>query len=124
MELIKLINLDTKIKKIYNYLVELLKQKGLFDNSLEVQVLNVSCQIYQYQRLINAFVGTDSVIEPTKTEKGYKYQRNPITTDLINLSESLRKNLRELGLSLESKVTGVSNTDPLSNLINEMNNIE
>ena len=44
MELIKLINLDTKIKKIYNYLVELLKQKGLFDNSLEVQVLNVSCQ--------------------------------------------------------------------------------
>lgn len=124
MELIKLINLDTKIKKIYNYLVDLLKQKGLFDNSLEVQVLNVSCQIYQYQRLINAFVGTDSVIEPTKTEKGYKYQRNPITTDLINLSESLRKNLRELGLSLESKVTGVSNTDPLSNLINEMNNIE
>ena len=124
MELIKLINLDTKIKKIYNYLVELLKQKGLFDNSLEVQVLNVSCQIYQYQRLINAFVGTDSVIEPTKTEKGYKYQRNPITTDLINLSESLRKNLRDLGLSLESKVTGVGNTDPLSNLINEMNNIE
>jgi phage terminase small subunit len=124
MELIKLINLDTKIKKIYNYLVDLLKQKGLFDNSLEVQVLNVSCQIYQYQRLINAFVDTNSVVEPTKTEKGYKYQRNPITTDLINLSESLRKNLRELGLSLESKVTGVSNTDPLSNLINEMNNIE
>lgn len=124
MDLIKLINLDNKIKKIYNYLVDLLKQKGLFDNSLEVQILNVSCQIYQYQKLINAFVGTDSVIEPTKTEKGYKYSRNPLTTDLINLSESLRKNLRELGLSLESKVTGMSNTDPLSNLINEMNNIE
>jgi len=124
MDLIKLINLDTKIKKIYNYLVELLKQKGLFDNSLEVQVLNVSCQIYQYQKLINAFVGTESVVEPTKTEKGYKYQRNPLTTDLINLSESLRKNLRELGLSLESKVTGMSNTDPLSNLIESMNNIE
>ena len=124
MDLIKLINLDNKIKKIYNYLVDLLKQKGVFDNSLEVQILNVSCQIYQYQKLINAFVGTDSVIEPTKTEKGYKYSRNPLTTDLINLSESLRKNLRELGLSLESKVTGMSNTDPLSNLINEMNNIE
>jgi len=124
MDLIKLINLDTKIKKIYNYLVELLKQKGLFDNSLEVQVLNVSCQIYQYQKLINAFVGTESVVEPTKTEKGYKYQRNPLTTDLINLSESLRKNLRELGLTLESKVTGMSNTDPLSNLIESMNNIE
>lgn len=124
MELIKLINLDTKIKKIYNYLVDLLKQKGLFDNSLEVQVLNVSCQIYQYQRLINAFVETNAVVEPTKTDKGYKYTRNPITTDLINLSESLRKNLRELGLSLESKVTGMSNTDPLSNLINEMNNLE
>ena len=64
------------------------------------------------------------VVEPTKTEKGYKYQRNPLTTDLINLSESLRKNLRELGLSLESKVTGMSNTDPLSNLIESMNNIE
>ena len=124
MELIKLINLDTKIKKIYNYLVDLLKQKGLFDNSLEVQVLNVSCQIYQYQRLINAFVDTNSVVEPTKTEKGYKYQRNPITTDLINLSESLRKNLRELGLSLESKVTGMSNNDPLSNLINELQSVE
>ena len=124
MDLIKLINLDTKIKKIYNYLVDLLKQKGLFDNSLEVQVLNVSCQIYQYQKLINAFVGTESVVEPTKTEKGYKYQRNPLTTDLINLSESLRKNLRELGLSLESKVTGMSNTDPLSNLINELQQVE
>lgn len=124
MELIKLVNLDNKIKKIYNYLVDLLKQKGLFDNSLEVQVLNVSCQIYQYQKLINAFVQTDSVTEQIKTEKGYKYQRNPITTDLINLSESLRKNLRELGLSLESKVTGMSNTDPLTNLINELQNVE
>lgn len=124
MELIKLINLDSKIKKIYNYLVELLKSKGLFDNSLEVQVLNVSCQIFQYQKLINAFTQTDSVVDQVKTEKGYKYQRNPLTTDLINLSESLRKNLRELGLSLESKVTGMSSTDPLSNLIEEMNNIE
>lgn len=124
MDLIKLINLDNKIKKIYNYLVDLLKQKGLFDNSLEVQILNVSCQIYQYQKLINAFVETNSVVDPVKTEKGYKYQRNPLTTDLINLSESLRKNLRELGLSLESKVTGVSNTDPLSNLINELQNVE
>ena len=124
MELIKLVNLDNKIKKIYNYLVDLLKQKGLFDNSLEVQVLNVSCQIYQYQKLINAFVQTDSVTEQIKTEKGYKYQRNPITTDLINLSESLRKNLRVVGLSLESKVTGMSNTDPLTNLINELQNVE
>lgn len=28
MELIKLINLDKKIKKIYDYLVDILKQKG------------------------------------------------------------------------------------------------
>ena len=38
MELIKLINLDKKIKKIYDYLVDILKQKGLYDNSLDVQI--------------------------------------------------------------------------------------
>lgn len=124
MELIKVISLDGKIKKIYNYLVELMKDKGLFDNSLEIQIMNVSCQIFQLQKLINAFVHTDSTAEPLKTDKGYKYQRNPITSDIVNLSESLRKNLRELGLSLESKVGAVSNTDPLSNLIESMNNIE
>ncbi len=122
MELIKLINLDKKIKKIYDYLVEILKQKGLYDNSLDVQILNVSSQIFQFQKLTNALVQMD--ITPVRTENSYKYQRNPITADLVNLSESLRKNLKELGLSLNSEIKGMNTTDPLSNLINELQNIE
>ena len=94
MELIKLINLDKKIKKIYDYLVDILKQKGLYDNSLDVQILNVSSQIFQFQKLTNALVQMD--ITPVRTENSYKYQRNPITADLVNLSESLRKNLKEI----------------------------
>lgn len=122
MELIKLINLDKKIKKIYDYLVDILKQKGLYDNSLDVQILNVSSQIFQFQKLTNALVQMD--ITPVRTENSYKYQRNPITADLVNLSESLRKNLKELGLSLNSEIKGMNTTDPLSNLINELQNIE
>lgn len=122
MELIKLINLDKKIKKIYDYLVDILKQKGLYDNSLDVQILNVSSQIFQFQKLTNALVLMD--ITPVRTENSYKYQRNPITADLVNLSESLRKNLKELGLSLNSEIKGMNTTDPLSNLINELQNIE
>ena len=79
MDLIKLINLDTKIKKIYNYLVELLKQKGLFDNSLEVQVLNVSCQIYQYQKLINAFVNNFMIA--ANREKSGKIEAGLLTSE-------------------------------------------
>ena len=63
-------------------------------------------------------------ITPVRTENSYKYQRNPITADLVNLSESLRKNLKELGLSLNSEIKGMNTTDPLSNLINELQNIE
>lgn len=122
MELIKLINLDKKIKKIYEYLVEILRQKGLYDNSLDVQILNVSSQIFQFQKLTNALVQMD--VTPVRTENSYKYQRNPITSDLVNLSESLRKNLKELGLSLNSDIKGMATNDPLANLINEMNNIE
>mgnify|MGYP003294496191 CR=1 FL=1 len=61
---------------------------------------------------------------PFDKENSYKYQRNPITADLVNLSESLRKNLKELGLSLNSEIKGMNTTDPLSNLINELQNIE
>lgn len=125
MEFISLIKLDRNIKKIYVYLVDLLKEKGLYDTSLDIMIFNIAAQIYQYNKLLNSFVESDSIIaNAVRGKEGHSYKKNPLLADLVNLSESLRKNLREIGLTLESKVTAVQDTDPLSNLISAMNNID
>ena len=107
-----------------NYLTELLTEKGLYDSSLDIQIFNVACLLFQYNKLVNTFVTESTIVEQSVRGGGVSKKKNPILNELVNCSESLRKNLKELGLSLDAKVTAVADTDPLSNLISAMNNID
>ncbi len=123
MEFINLIKLDKNVKKIYQYIVELMTTKGLYDSSLDIQIFNVATLIYQYNKLVNAFVEEGAIVSNDVRGGGQSKKKNPLLADMVAVSESLRKNLKELGLSLDAKVTAVQDTDPLNKLINEMNNI-
>ena len=105
-------------------MTELLTEKGLYDSSLDIQIFNVACLLFQYNKLVNTFVTESTIVEQSVRGGGVSKKKNPILNELVNCSESLRKNLKELGLSLDAKVTAVADTDPLSNLINDMNNID
>lgn len=124
MDFISLIKLDKNIKKIYTYLVELMEIKGIYDSSLDIQIFNVAAQIYQYSKLVNSFVEESAIIQQDVRGGGTSKKKNPLLADLVSLSESLRKNLKELGLSLDSKVTAVQDNDPLSKMIDAMNKID
>lgn len=123
MDFISLIRLDKNIKRIYTYMVELMETKGIYDSSLDIQIFNVSAQIYQYSKLVNSFVEETAIVQQDVRGGGTSRKKNPLLADLVALSESLRKNLKELGLSLDSKVTAVQDNDPLSKMIDAMNNI-
>ena len=112
------------LKKIYTYLVELMEIKGIYDSSLDIQIFNVSAQIYQYSKLVNSFVEEAAIVQQDVRGGGTSKKKNPLLADLVALSESLRKNLKELGLSLDSKVTAVQDNDPLSKMIDAMNKID
>lgn len=124
MNLLNILKIDKNIRKLINYLTELLTEKGLYDSSLDIQIFNVACLLFQYNKLVNTFVTESTIIEQDVRGGGTSRKKNPILNELVNCSESLRKNLKELGLSLDAKVTAVADTDPLSNLISAMNNID
>ena len=121
--LISILSVPKPIKKIVNYLTEILKEKQLYDTSLDVQIFNVSSQIYQYNKLMNSFVDEDAIIDNDVRGGGTSRKKNPLLQDLVSISESLRKNLKELGLSLDAKVSAAGDNNPLNNLIQKMNEI-
>lgn len=123
MNLVDIIKVDKRIKKMYQYLVDLMTEKGLYDNSLDFQILNTTGLIIQYEKLITALLSEDVFVINSVGGGGTAKKKNPILSDMVNCSESLRKNLKELGLSLDSKVSGISDNDPLSQLMNKMNNL-
>ena len=124
MDFINIIKIDKNVKKIYTYVVELMTKKGLYDNSLDIQIFNVSTLIFQYNKLISAFVDEGAIVENDVRGGGYAKKKNPLLADLVNLSEALRKNLKELGLSLDSKVTAVQDNDPMAKLMNAIGDIK
>lgn len=121
--LISILSVPKPIKKIVNYLTEILKEKQIYDTSLDVQIFNVSSQIYQYNKLMNSFVDEDAIIDNDVRGGGTSRKKNPLLQDLVSISESLRKNLKELGLSLDAKVSAAGDNNPLNNLIQKMNDI-
>lgn len=125
MNLLNVLKIDKNIRKLITYLTELLTEKGLYDSSLDIQIFNVACLLFQYNKLVNTFVNSETIVaNAVRGQQERSYKKNPILNELVNCSESLRKNLKELGLSLDAKVTAMQDTDPLSNLISAMNNID
>lgn len=118
--LLSVLSLPEDIKKVFSYLQSLLEEKGLYDSSLDLQIMNLSSQIIQYNKVIAAFISG-----PTTFVKGQdEIRKNPLMTDSVLLSNSIRNNLKSLGLTLGEKVSGVTKNNPLGNLINKLNEID
>ena len=74
---------------------------------------------------MNAYIESDSIIaNGVRGTDNLAYRKNPLLNDMTNVSESLRKNLKSLGLNFDATVKGVDDKNPLANMINEMNAID
>lgn len=117
------LKVNKDVKKISNYIVSILKEKGLYDDSLDIQIFSSACQVYQLNKLMNAYIESTAIIENSVRGGGSSYKKNPLINDLTNVSESLRKNLKALGITYDAKVMGVTDNDPLKNMIDNINSI-
>ena len=63
MNLLNILKIDKNIRKLITYLTELLTEKGLYDSSLDIQIFNVACLLFQYNKLVNTFVTESTIIE-------------------------------------------------------------
>lgn len=104
-------------KEIYDiciYLKELLTEQALYVKSMDVQILNVAVQMWVYSNLITKMISGEEMI-PVRA----------ITT----ASESFRRALQSLGLTVTDKKSGIRKEDaegnnPLEDMIMAMNSTE
>ena len=127
MDIFSIMQLPDEVKNTIKYLQTLLEEKGLYDSSLDFQLMNVGSQIVQYQKIITDFLNSTSIVKnPVRGQVDLYQRKNPLLADSINLSKSIRQNLKALGLVLDEKANAnlVSKSNPLGNLINKLNDID
>jgi hypothetical protein len=127
MNIFSIMQLPKEIENTINYLQQLLEEKGLYDSSLDFQIMNVASQIVQYNKIITDFLASTSIVKnPVRGQVDLYQRKNPLLADSINLSNSIRQNLKALGLVLDEKANAnlVSKSNPLGNLINKLNDID
>ena len=126
MNFLSVINLPKETKKVVKYLQDLLEEKGLYDSSLDLQIMNVACQICQYNKVITDFLASTSIVmnPVTRTNGQEAAKKNPLLADSVNLSNSIRQNLKALGLTLGEKASGLTKNNPLGSLISKLNEID
>lgn len=127
MDIFSIMQLPDEVKNTIKYLQTLLEEKGLYDSSLDFQLMNVGSQIVQYQKIITDFLNSTSIVKnPVRGQVDLYQRKNPLLADSINLSNSIRQNLKALGLVLDEKANAnlVSKSNPLGNLINKLNEID
>lgn len=125
MNILSIMQLPKEIENTIQYLQKLLEEKGLYDSSLDFQIMNVASQIVQYNKIITDFLASTSIIQnPVRGQVDLYQRKNPLLADSINLSNSIRQNLKALGLTLGEKTSGVTKNNPLGNLINKLNSMD
>lgn len=100
-----------EIYKICVYIKGLLEKTGRYTEELELQIYNAAVQEYLYNRMITNMIR----------------QNEPVPSrNLVTCSESLRRALQALGLTIMDKKSAVtretSGKNPLSEFLNAMNN--
>ena len=78
----------------------------MYVDLIDFQLFNVATQLYIYNDLVKKFMSNSKV--------------KPKPTDLTSSGESLRRSLRELGLTNNGREFEVQMNDPLSDMINKM----
>lgn len=125
MDFLSIIQLPENVKDTIKYLQELLDEKGLYDNSLDFQIMNVSIQIVQLNKIITEFLSSSAIMtNAVRGQQEPSFRKNPVLADSINLSNSIRQNLKALGLTLSEKANPMGKSNPLGNLINKLNDID
>ena len=125
MDFLSIIQLPDPVKDTIKYLQELLDEKGLYDNSLDFQIMNVSIQIVQLNKIITEFLSSSAIMSnAVRGQQEPSFRKNPVLADSINLSNSIRQNLKALGLTLSDKASGMTKNNPLGSLINKLNDID
>ena len=99
-----------EIYKICVYIKGLLEKTGRYTEELELQIYNAAVQEYLYNRMITNMIK----------------QNEPVPSrNLVTCSESLRRALQALGLTIMDKKSAVtrdtSGKNPLSEFLNAMN---
>lgn len=78
----------------------------MYVDLIDFQLFNVATQLYIYNDLVKKFMSNSKV--------------KPKPTDLTSSGESLRRSLRELGLTNSGKEFDIQMNDPLSDMLNKM----
>jgi hypothetical protein len=83
-----------------------MEKQRMYVDLIDFQLFNVATQLYIYNDLVKKFMGNSKV--------------KPKPTDLTSSGESLRRSLRELGLTNSGKEFDIQMNDPLGELVSAM----
>lgn len=89
-DFIDLMETNPQVRKVYLKLKSTLEEKEAYDQVLDIQLYNCSTQIVLYNKLVN-----DIIMNGGESRE---------QTVLINLSNSLRNNLKGIGLISEKTI--------------------
>lgn len=98
--------IPTQIYDICNQIRERMKAQRIYSELIDYQIFNVAIQLHLYSDLIKRLI------------RGGK--NKPATRELTTSGESLRRSLRELGLTNSGKEFDIQMNDPLTDLVNSM----
>lgn len=116
-QLSEILKTNAEVKNLMEFITEILKERQLYTNALDVLVYNTACQLVTYNKLMRNYLKSKDTVSRNSdgTEK-----RNPTLMDMTQIAETIRKNCKALGISYESKAQGVTENDPLSQLLETM----
>lgn len=105
------VEIPLEIHKICMEIEEALKSQGKYTKPLDFQIMNTAVQIYLYARLVRNLVEDNSYVH---------------TRELTTSSESLRRALQYVGLTIDAKKGALNAEDsiennPLANFLDNMN---
>lgn len=111
--------------EIFDYLVVCVRDRGLYDSSLDPAIMSLAGMLYVFQRYFEQVVA-EPVIDSETTGGAPKPLLNPAFTAMATLGEQIRKYMRDLGLvvakpagfvSQEKEVAPTSQGDRLSTML-------
>ena len=100
------LKIPADIYEICEQLKSRMEKQRMYVDLIDFQLFNVATQLYIYNDLVKKFMSNSKV--------------KPKPTDLTSSGESLRRSLRELGLTNNGREFEVQMNDPLSDMLNKM----
>lgn len=100
------LKIPADIYEICEQLKSRMEKQRMYVDLIDFQLFNVATQLYIYNDLVKKFMSNSKI--------------KPKPTDLTSSGESLRRSLRELGLTNSGKEFDIQMNDPLGELVSAM----